>query len=81
MRLAIGFGSRSLVGKFLQAGMDINTPLNKDNATPLMLAVSSGNINLVKYLLKKGADTNLTDAGGYTAMHYVFLQVQNLEKL
>ncbi|MCE0724402.1 Dot/Icm T4SS effector AnkN/AnkX/LegA8 [Legionella resiliens] len=72
LRLAIGLGSRSLVGKFLQAGMDINTPLNKDNATPLMLAVGSGNINLVKYLLKKGADTNLTDASGHSPMHYVF---------
>ncbi|HHF7374989.1 Dot/Icm T4SS effector AnkN/AnkX/LegA8 [Legionella bozemanae] len=72
LRLAIGFGSRSLVGKFLQAGMDINTPLTKNKATPLMLAIGSGNINLVRYLLKKGADISLTDGFGHTAMHYVF---------
>ncbi|WP_069683455.1 Dot/Icm T4SS effector AnkN/AnkX/LegA8, partial [Legionella parisiensis] len=72
LRLAISFGSRSLIGKFLQEGMDINTPLNQDNATPLMLAISSGNIKLVTYLLKKGANTNVTDTTGHSPMHYVF---------
>lgn len=71
-RVAVLLGSISLVRQFLHAGMDIETPLNKENATPLLSSTSSGNLKLVSYLLKKGANTRLTDASGNSALHYVF---------
>ncbi len=69
--VAVCLGSKSLVKKFLHAGMDIDTPLTKDKATPLMLAVSQGDAKLTEYLLRKGANTSLTDVEGNTALHYV----------
>ncbi|KTC90497.1 ankyrin repeat domain-containing protein [Fluoribacter dumoffii] len=69
---AIRLGSISLVKKFLKAGMDINLPITNDNGTPLMMAIGNGDLRLTNFLLKRGADTNLTDKRGYTALHYVF---------
>ncbi|CAM3045539.1 ankyrin repeat-containing protein [Legionella steigerwaltii] len=73
--IAVCLGSISLVKQFLQAkdnGIDINTPITKDKGTPLMLATQRGDTRLVNYLLRKGADTSLTDVRGHTALHYVF---------
>lgn len=72
LRIAISMGSISLVKKFLHAGIEIDTPLTKEKATPLMLSTNSGNPKLVSYLLKKGANTRLTDTSGNTVLHYVF---------
>lgn len=41
--------------------------------TPLHLAARSNHIPIVKYLLAKGANVNLQDKDGYTAMHYAAL--------
>lgn len=41
--------------------MDINAPNGLDHMTPLHLGVLSGNPNLVRKLLKKGANKDLLD--------------------
>ncbi|CDZ79105.1 Phosphocholine transferase AnkX [Legionella massiliensis] len=69
--VAVRLGSIGLVRAFLQAGMHIDTPLNEDNATALMVAVNGGDVRLARYLLKKGADTTLTDVHGSTCLHSV----------
>ncbi|QGQ46542.1 M48 family metallopeptidase [Metabacillus sediminilitoris] len=47
-----------------------NMMLQTEGTTPLMLAVSNGDIEEVKDLLDEGVDINAVDADGWTALHY-----------
>ena len=50
---------------------DINITDNDNNGDSLLIIATKENlINLVKYFLEKGADPNLTNNFGNTAMHY-----------
>lgn len=44
--------------------------LETEGTTPLMLAVSNGNIDQVEELLKDDIDVNASDTDGWTALHY-----------
>jgi ankyrin repeat protein len=50
---------------------DINKT-NKNGATALTLAVRSNSADIVKYLIKEGAKTNIADAKGATLVYYLF---------
>ncbi|MBI5410745.1 MAG: ankyrin repeat domain-containing protein [Nitrospirae bacterium] len=41
-----------------------------DGVTPLMMAASRGHIEVVQYLLERGADPTLEDASGHTALYH-----------
>ena len=56
------------VAQFLVANGAIVDSLSAGNTTPLMMAVQSGNEQLVKFLLDKGADLQLKNANGLTAI-------------
>ncbi|MBU3550538.1 ankyrin repeat domain-containing protein [Polynucleobacter sp. MWH-Berg-3C6] len=56
------------VAQFLVANGAIVDSLSVGNTTPLMMAVQSGNEQLVKFLLDKGADLQLKNANGFTAI-------------
>jgi ankyrin repeat protein len=56
------------VAQFLVANGAIVDSLSVGNTTPLMMAVQSGNEQLVKFLLDKGADLQLKNANGLTAI-------------
>lgn len=58
------------VEKYLRAGISINTTNNgaPDNWTPLMWAAADGNARMVRFLLRHGADPNLHDGDGRTAL-------------
>lgn len=56
------------VAQFLIANGAIVDSLSPGNTTPLMMAVQSGNENLVKLLLDKGADLQLRNTLGFTAI-------------
>ena len=56
------------VAQFLVANGAIIDSLSVGNTTPLMMAVHSGNEQLVKFLLDKGADLQLKNANGLTAI-------------
>jgi len=56
------------VAEFLVKNGAIVDSLSVGNTTPLMMAVQSGNEQLVKFLLEKGADLQLKNANGLTAI-------------
>ena len=56
------------VAQFLVANGAIVDSLSVGNTTPLMMAVQSGNEQLVKFLLDKGADLQIKNANGLTAI-------------
>ena len=53
----------------IKNGADINA-CAKGHNTPLMLAISHGNLNAAMFLIKHGADVNVQDRDGKTALHY-----------
>ncbi|XP_035512327.1 E3 ubiquitin-protein ligase MIB2 isoform X3 [Morone saxatilis] len=54
---------------------DINTRNNR-NQTPLQLTVTQGHTDLVQMLVAEGADVNMEDEDGNTAMHVALLRPQ-----
>ena len=58
---------------FLEHGADINCTSSKDRFTPLIMASMMGNETAVRFLLAKGADTEIQDMLGYTARGYAGL--------
>ena len=60
------------VAKYLIDKVD-NINGNSKDGTPLMAAAVKGHIEIAKALVEAGADPNLTDANGATALHYAVL--------
>ena len=56
------------VAQYLLANGAIVDALSPSNTTPLMMAVQSGNEALVKLLLDKGADLQVRNSQGFTAI-------------
>ncbi len=52
----------------IKRGEDVN--LVRGNQVPLIIAVKNGDAAMVKLLISHGADVNLTDNQGNTAMIY-----------
>lgn len=46
--------------KFSRPGSQVNTPI-QHGRSPLHIAVQAGKLDVVKYLISKGADVNLPD--------------------
>ena len=51
----------------IEKGADINAR-NKQDLTPLHIAVSKGHIKIIELLVSKEADTNIKDERGRTAI-------------
>ncbi|ARF02625.1 SWPV1-006 [Shearwaterpox virus] len=56
----------------LAYGADINSRNKLRRQSPLHVAVESNNINMVKFLLSKRVDIDITDLDGRTSLHYCF---------
>ena len=59
---------RHIVDLLLQAQTFVNVKDGEKERTPLMWAAEKGNIWLIKILLEAGADVNLQDKDGNTAL-------------
>ena len=60
--------STRTIQEILDHGARVNA-VNKDGATPLLLACSTAHVEAVKFLLKAKADPNLAYADGDTSLH------------
>ncbi|CAB0028004.1 unnamed protein product [Trichogramma brassicae] len=76
--VAFEFDCNKVVEKFLELGQDPNCLLRKSNSSmvnpshvPLHVALTKRCRSMVRLLLKKGADPNLADAQGLTALHVI----------
>lgn len=56
------------ITQFLMANGALVNALSPSETTPLMMAVGSGNEQLIKYLLDNGADLRMRNHEGYTAI-------------
>lgn len=65
---AIVNGDIATVKKFVEYGSDVNELSN--GLTPLMFAARYNNVEIIKYLLSKGADKKIKDERGNTALKY-----------
>jgi ankyrin repeat protein len=59
----------------LDAGVDINHG-DVDNVTPLVAAIMNKQYTLSTFLIERGADVNIVDAGGRTAL-YAMIDIRN----
>ncbi len=69
----------SVVVLILKQYGDINAPLDSLNSTALHYAASDGCYNIVKYLLASGANPNLKNANGKTALQLVTESIEMRE--
>jgi len=65
---AILKGDLATVKKFVEYGADVNEMSN--GLTPLMFAARYNKIEILKYLIEKGADKQIKDERGFTALKY-----------
>lgn len=65
---AILKGDLAAVKKFVEYGSDVNEMSN--GLTPLMFAARYNKVDILKYLLEKGADKQIKDERGNTALKY-----------
>ncbi|MDD2834052.1 MAG: ankyrin repeat domain-containing protein [Methylotenera sp.] len=55
---AVGEGNMKVVKKYMNEGLDVNTPFV--GWSPLLMSAAKGQLDLVKYFTEKGADLNYT---------------------
>ena len=65
---AIFKGDLATVKKFVEYGADVNEKSN--GLTPLMFAARYNKVEIIKFLLSKGADKQIKDERGNTALKY-----------
>lgn len=62
--------SLKMVKLLVESGADVDKG-NSGKVTPLMFAINKGEVDVVKYLISKGANVNArTSFGNYTPLHY-----------
>lgn len=76
--LACYKGNVAVVKFLIENSKTINT--SSDMGTPLMACVVKGSNEILELLLQKGADPNLTDSKGTTALMYA-AQFQNIDAI
>lgn len=61
-------GFTRLVREFLDRGVNIELPMQEDGSPPLALASERGHINVVKLLLRRGANVDWEGSDGRNAL-------------
>ena len=68
--VAITYNNMKLVEYMIEQGIDINSTNRKSGFTPLMPAACYGRIEIAKKLLELGADLDVTDSKGFSAVDF-----------
>ncbi|MCC9070466.1 ankyrin repeat domain-containing protein [Flavobacterium sp. F-65] len=68
LNVAISQGDIEAVKKFIDYGADVNKILN--GMTPLMAAARYNKVEIIKFLISKGASLDTKNERGYTALKY-----------
>ncbi|CAB0027778.1 unnamed protein product, partial [Trichogramma brassicae] len=63
--------SPSVVARFLDSGRDPNYRVRGTDDTPLLLALKEHRMEMVEFLLRRGANPNLANAKGLTLLHAI----------
>lgn len=69
--VAISKGEIETVKQLIESGTKVNKKLN--GLTPLMYAARYNKVEIIQYLLQKGADRDIKDSQGFTALNYAEL--------
>jgi len=72
---AIEEGNLEAVKQHFNSGIDVNVKISKEGRSsqswhPLNWAAANGQIEIVEFLLSRGAEVNSKDGVGYIALHY-----------
>jgi ankyrin repeat protein len=74
-------GTPDRLAFLINQGADINlVSRDIDHATPLIIAVKQGHLKAVKILLESGADTEIQDADGKTAVYYTYTEPREADE-
>lgn len=65
------YGHRRVVASLLSAGANPNGRVDRGGPTPLMEAARHGDVTMAEWLIRKGADANLTDEKNRRAIDYL----------
>ena len=68
--MAITYNNIEMVNFILQKGLNVNKTTRRSGFTPLMGATCYGRVEIVKILLEHGANQNLKDSKGFTAIDF-----------
>lgn len=71
LAIAISKGELQTVQQIIESGTKVNKKIN--GLTPLMYAARYNKVEIIKYLLQMGADPNIRDSQGFTALKYAEL--------
>ncbi|MBA3237255.1 MAG: ankyrin repeat domain-containing protein [Parachlamydiaceae bacterium] len=67
---AAGLGKREIAKCLLDHGVHVDSRTSADLITPLISAAGRNQGEMIDFLLQKGADVNLVDYKGQSALHY-----------
>jgi len=69
---AIKYRRKDIIKLCKEHGIDLTTSSRKSGLTPLMLAASFNDIELMGFLIEEGADINSKDKFGMSALDYAY---------
>ena len=67
---AAGASDLMAINAFIDGGMNVNAQTQADGRTALISAAARGDVEVTKLLLQRGADVNIKDKKGYTALFH-----------
>jgi len=69
LHYAVMMGSAEMAELFISKSLILSDSQNKLGQTPLQMAAEAGNLEMIDFLISKGADPNHRDARGITPLH------------
>jgi ankyrin repeat protein len=68
--MAVTYDNQEMVRYMIEQGKDVNQTTRKSGFTALMAAACYGRVEIAKILLENGADQNVRDSKGFSAIDF-----------